>query len=115
MNALKNRVQLIGHLGKDVEIINFENDRKLAKVSIATNEVYYNAKGEKVEDTQWHNLTMWGKTAEIAEKFLRKGMEVVVEGKLVNRSWETKEGDKRYSTEIHVNELVMLGRKMEAA
>ena len=114
MNALRNRVQLIGHLGMNPEVKTFDGDRKMAKVSIATNEVYYNAKGEKIEDTQWHNIIMWGKTAEIAEKYLKKGQEVCVEGKLVNRSWETKEGDKRYITEVVVNELVMLGKK-EAA
>ena len=105
MNALRNRVQLIGHLGMNPEVKTFDGDRKMAKVSIATNEVYYNAKGEKIEDTQWHNIVMWGKTAEIAEKYLKKGQEVCVEGKLVNRSWETKEGDKRYITEVVVNEL----------
>ena len=115
MNALKNRVQLIGNLGMAPEVKSFDNDRKMAKVSIATNEVYTNSKGERVQDTQWHNLVMWGRTAEIAERYLRKGQEVAIEGKLVNRSWETKEGEKRYLTEILVSELVMLGRKEEAA
>ncbi|GAB4383153.1 MAG: single-stranded DNA-binding protein [Salibacteraceae bacterium] len=110
MNAMKNRVQLIGHLGMEPEVKTFDNS-KLARVSIATNEVYYTSGGEKREETQWHNLVMWGKLAEIAEKFLRKGQEVAIEGKLVNRSWETKEGAKRYTTEIVVNELVMLGKK----
>ncbi|MEZ4722705.1 MAG: single-stranded DNA-binding protein [Flavobacteriales bacterium] len=114
MNALKNRVQLIGHLGKDPETITFDNNRKLSKFSIATNETYYNAKGEKVEETQWHNVVIWGKLAEISEKYLKKGMEICLEGKLVNRSYENKEGDKRYVTEIVVNEFVMLGKK-EAA
>ncbi len=111
MNALRNRVQLIGHLGMNPEIKSFENDRKLAKFSIATNEVYYTAKGDKKEETQWHNVIMWGKTAEIAEKYLKKGQEICVERKLVNRSYETKEGDKRYVTEVVVSELVMLGKK----
>jgi single-strand DNA-binding protein len=111
MNALRNRVQLIGNLGMDPEVKSFDKDKKMARISIATNEVYYNAKGEKVQDTQWHNIVMWGKTAEIAEKYLKKGQEVAVEGKLVNRSWETKEGEKRYATEVVVNELVMLGKK----
>ncbi|MDA9266989.1 single-stranded DNA-binding protein [Salibacteraceae bacterium] len=114
MNALRNRVQLIGNLGMDPEVKSFDKDKKMAKLSIATNEVYYNAKGEKVQDTQWHNIVMWGKTAEIAEKYLKKGQEVAVEGKLVNRSWETKEGDKRYATEVVVSELVMLGKKEDA-
>ncbi|HAQ69342.1 MAG TPA: single-stranded DNA-binding protein [Flavobacteriales bacterium] len=114
MNALRNRVQLIGNLGMDPEVKSFDKDKKMAKISIATNEVYYNAKGEKVQDTQWHNIVMWGKTAEIAEKYLKKGQEIAVEGKLVNRSWETKEGDKRYATEVVVSELVMLGKKEDA-
>ena len=114
MNALRNRVQLIGNLGMDPEVKSFDKDKKMAKLSIAPNEVYYNAKGEKVQDTQWHNIVMWGKTAEIAEKYLKKGQEVAVEGKLVNRSWETKEGDKRYATEVVVSELVMLGKKEDA-
>ena len=114
MNALRNRVQLIGNLGMDPEVKSFDKDKKMAKLSIATNEVYYNAKGEKVQDTQWHNIVMWGKTAEIAEKYLKKGQKVAVEGKLVNRSWETKEGDKRYATEVVVSELVMLGKKEDA-
>lgn len=113
MNNLRNRVQLIGHLGSDPEIINFDNDKKLAKVSIATNDSYMNNKGEKVEDTQWHNLVMWSKTAEIAEKYLKKGMEICVEGRLTSRSWENKEGEKRYSTEIVVNEMLMLGKKKD--
>jgi single-strand DNA-binding protein len=111
MNALRNRVQLIGNLGMDPEVKSFEKDKKMARISIATKEVYYNAKGEKVQDTHWHNIVMWGKTAEIAEKYLKKGQEVAVEGKLVNRSWETKEGEKRYTTEVVVYELVMLGKK----
>lgn len=114
MNALRNRVQLIGNLGIDPEVKSFDNNRKMARLSIATNEVYYNSKGEKIQDTQWHTIIMWGKTAEIAEKYLKKGQEIAVEGKLVNRSYETKEGGKRYTTEVVVNELVMLGRK-EAA
>ena len=105
---------MIGNLGMDPEVKSFDKDKKMAKLSIATNEVYYNAKGEKVQDTQWHNIVMWGKTAEIAEKYLKKGQEVAVEGKLVNRSWETKEGDKRYATEVVVSELVMLGKKEDA-
>ena len=102
---------MIGNLGMDPEVKSFDKDKKMARISIATNEVYYNAKGEKVQDTQWHNIVMWGKTTEIAEKYLKKGQEVAVEGKLVNRSWETKEGEKRYATEVVVNELVMLGKK----
>ncbi|MEX2597757.1 MAG: single-stranded DNA-binding protein [Salibacteraceae bacterium] len=115
MNALRNRVQLIGHLGMDPEVKTFDKDKKLTRVSIATNEVYYNAKNERIEETQWHNVVMWGKTADIAEKYLKKGQEIALEGKLVNKSWETKEGEKRYSTEINVSEFVMLGKKEAAA
>ncbi|NND79551.1 MAG: single-stranded DNA-binding protein [Maribacter sp.] len=110
MNALRNKVQLIGNLGNDPEIVNLDGGAKLAKFSIATNETYKNAKGEKVTDTQWHNVVAWGKTAEIVENYLAKGNEVAVEGKLTHRSYETKEGDKRYITEVKCNELLMLGK-----
>lgn len=110
MNALRNKVQLIGNLGNDPEIVNLDGGNKLAKFSIATNETYKNAKGEKVTDTQWHNVVAWGKTAEIIENYLTKGNEVAVEGKLTHRSYETKEGEKRYVTEIKCNELLMLGK-----
>ena len=110
MNALRNKVQLIGNLGNDPEIVNLDGGSKLAKFSIATNETYKNAKGEKVTDTQWHNVVAWGKTAEIVENYLTKGNEVAVEGKLIHRSYETKEGEKRYITEVRCNELLMLGK-----
>jgi single-strand DNA-binding protein len=109
MNALKNKVQLIGNLGNAPDVKTFENNRKLAKFSVATNETYRNAKGEKVTETQWHNVIAWGKLAEIAEKYLDKGSEVAVEGKLINRSYTDKEGVKKYFTEIEINELLMLG------
>ncbi|GAB5563502.1 MAG: single-stranded DNA-binding protein [Winogradskyella sp.] len=110
MNALKNKVQLIGNLGNDPEIINLESGKTLAKFSLATNESYKNANGEKVVDTQWHNIVAWGKTAMIAEKFLGKGKEVAIEGKLTSRSWEDKDGFKRYITEIVCSELLMLSK-----
>ncbi len=110
MNALKNKVQLIGHLGQDPEIVTMENGNKLAKFSIATSDSYKNAQGQKVEDTQWHNIVAWGKTADIVDTFLVKGKQVAVEGKLIHRSYETKEGEKRYSTEVRCNELLMLGK-----
>lgn len=110
MNSLKNKVQLIGNLGNDPEIVTMENGSKLAKFSLATNETYKNAEGEKVTDTQWHNIVAWGKIAEIAENFLSKGKEVVIEGKLMSRSYETKDGEKRYITEVKCNELLMLGK-----
>jgi single-strand DNA-binding protein len=111
MNALRNKVQLIGNLGNDPEVKTFDKDKKLAKMSIATNESYRNAKGELVKETQWHNLIAWGKTADIIEKHLKKGSEIVVEGKLINRNYTDKDGNKRYVTEIEVNELLMLGSK----
>lgn len=110
MNALRNKVQLIGNLGNDPEIINLDGGSKLAKFSIATNETYKNAKGEKVTDTQWHNVVAWGKTAEIVENYLNKGKEVAIEGRLTTRAYETKEGEKRYITEIRCNELLLLGK-----
>ncbi len=110
MNALRNKVQLIGNLGNDPEIVTLESGNKLAKFSIATNETYKNAKGEKVTDTQWHNVVAWGKTAELVESYLTKGKEVAIEGKLTNRSYETKEGEKRYVTEVKCNEILLIGK-----
>lgn len=105
---MKNRVQLIGHVGQDPEIKNLENG-KLANLSIATNENYTNAKGERVEQTEWHRITAWGNTADIVEKFVSKGKEIAIEGKLSHRSYEDKDGVKRYVTEIVVNEILLLG------
>tara|TARA_R110000868_G_scaffold158589_5_gene386856 strand:- start:6767 stop:7099 length:333 start_codon:yes stop_codon:yes gene_type:complete len=110
MNTLKNSVQLIGNLGNDPEIVDLEGGTKLAKFSIATSDSHKNAQGEKIEDTQWHNIVAWGKTAEIVERYLTKGKQVAIEGKLVHRSYETKEGEKRYVTEIKCNELLLLGK-----
>ena len=109
MYALKNKVQLIGNLGNAPEIRTTENGRKMARFSIATSEVYKNAKGERMTETQWHNLVAWGKVAEIAAQYLDKGKEVAIEGKLVNRSYDDKNGNKKYVTEIYVNELLLLG------
>ena len=113
MYALKNKVQLIGHLGNQPDIRNTESGKKLARFSVATNEVYRNAKGDKITETQWHNLVAWGKVADIAEKFLNKGSEVAIEGKLINRSYTDKDGNKKYITEVQVNEVLMLGSKPE--
>jgi len=110
MNTLRNKVQLIGNLGKDPEIVNLESGKILAKFSIATNDSYKNAQGEKITDTQWHNIVAWGKTAEIIEKYVTKGKEVAIDGKLTTRSWEDKDGNKRYVTEVLVNEILMLGK-----
>jgi single-strand DNA-binding protein len=111
MSTLRNKVQLIGNLGKAPEIITLDSGKKLAKFSIATNETYKNAQGEKVQDTQWHNVIAWNKTAEIVEKYLDKGKEIAIEGKLTSRSYDDKEGNKRYITEVVCDELVMLGSK----
>ena len=111
MNALRNKVQLIGNLGMNPEVKTLDGGKKLAKFSIATNENYKNAKGEKVTDTQWHNVVAWGKTADIIEKFLKKGSEVAIEGKLINRNYDDKEGVKRYVTEVEAHEILMLNAK----
>ena len=111
MNALKNKVQLIGHLGKAPEIRTTEAGRKWARFSMATSEAYRNAKGEKVTEKQWHNVVAWGRTADIAEKYLTKGSEVAIEGKLVSRTYNDKQGIKKYITEVQVNELLLLGEK----
>lgn len=110
MNALRNKVQLIGHVGQEPEIKILDGGKKLAKLTLATNEVYYNERKEKVTDTQWHNLTAWGKIAEIIESFVIKGKEIMIEGKLTYRNWEDKNGEKRNSTEIVINELILLGK-----
>jgi len=110
MNALKNKVQLIGNLGSDPEIKELDNGSKLAKFSLATNDKYKNSKGDKVEETQWHNLVAWGKVAEIVEQFTSKGKQIAIEGKLMYNTYEDKEGVKRYSAEIKVNEILLLGK-----
>lgn len=110
MKSLRNTVQLIGRLGKDPEVKEFSKSKK-ASFTLATTDVYKNQKGAKVEDTQWHNIVIWGALAGIAEKYLKKGMEVCVEGKLVHRNYETDKGEKKYITEINVNDLVMFGKQ----
>lgn len=110
--SLKNKVTLIGHTGKEVEVTNFEKGMK-SSVSLATNDYYTNAAGEKVEDTQWHNLVAYGKTAELFQKYVKKGSEIAIDGKLVYRSYEDNEGNKKYITEIVVNEVLFLDKKGE--
>jgi single-strand DNA-binding protein len=114
MNALRNKVQLIGNLGAAPDVKTITNGRKMARFSMATNESYYNSKGEKVEETQWHLVVAWGKSAEIAEKLLDKGSEVAIEGKLINRSYTDKDGVKKYITEVELNEILLLGTKATA-
>jgi single-strand DNA-binding protein len=110
MSTLRNKVQLIGHVGNDPEIKTFDGGKKLAKLNVATNESYKNDKGEKVEETQWHNLVAWGKTADIIEKYVVKGKEIAIEGKLTHKSYEDKNGEKRYVTEVVIDELLLLGK-----
>jgi single-strand DNA-binding protein len=111
MNTLRNRVQLIGNLGTNPELKELNKGAKVARLSLATNETYKNNKGEKVTETFWHNLVAWGKTAEIADKILKKGCEVAIEGKLINRSYEAKDGTTRYITEVQISEIVLLKGK----
>jgi len=102
---------LIGNLGNAPEIKTIAGGKKMARFSMATNETYRNAKGEKVTETQWHTIVAWGKVAEIAEKYLAKGKEVALEGKLINRNYTDKAGTKKYITEVQVNEILLLGEK----
>jgi single-strand DNA-binding protein len=111
MNALRNKVQLIGRAGNDPEIKSFGSGKKIANINLATNENYVNQKGDKVEDTQWHRVVAWGKTADIIEKYVTKGKEIAVEGKLTTRSYDDKNGEKRYVTEITINEILLLSSK----
>ena len=110
MANLRNSVQLIGRLGKDPEVRTLNKGKKLATMTLATNETYTNQKGEKVQDTQWHNLVVWGKLVNVVSNYLTKGMEIAIEGKLVHRTYELN-GEKKYTIEITVNDLVMLGSK----
>lgn len=110
MSTLRNKVQLIGNLGNDPEIVTMESGKVLAKFSIATNESYRNSKGEKITDTQWHTVVAWGHNAKLAESYLVKGKEIALEGKLTSRSFDTKNGEKRYVTEIVCDQIVLLGK-----
>jgi len=114
MWALKNKVQLIGNLGNKPEVKNTEKGKKLAQFRIATNESYRNSNGEKVTETQWHRVVAWGKVAEIAGKYLDKGKEVAIEGKLVNRCYLDKEGKKKYITEVQMSGMLLLGSKADS-
>ena len=111
MSNLRNKVQLIGRVGNAPEVILLESGKKLVKFTMATNDSYKNANGDKVEDTQWHNLVVWSKLTEVVEKYVKKGDEIAIEGKLTTRSYDDKDGNKRYISEIIVNELLMLGGK----
>jgi single-strand DNA-binding protein len=111
MMNIKNRVQLIGNLGGTPEIKEFDGGNKVARFSLATSEYYTNKKGEKVTETQWHNVVVWGKLAEIAEKLLQKGSQVAIDGKLSNRNYTDKQGIKKYITEIVANEFLVMDKK----
>jgi single-strand DNA-binding protein len=110
LSLMKNRVQLIGRVGQDPEVKNLEGGKKVATITIATNDVYYKDNGDKVEQTEWHRVTAWGKTAEIIEKYVTKGKEIAIEGKLTHRTYEDKNGEKRYVTDIVANEVLLLGK-----
>lgn len=113
MNPLKNRVQLIGRLGKDPQIKRLPDQKVVAQCSLATSERYQNKAGEKIEDTQWHQVVLWGRLAEVAERFLTKGMQVAIEGKLTYRSYQDKQGQQRYITEIVAQDLLLLDKKTQ--
>ncbi|MGF7082720.1 single-stranded DNA-binding protein [Mucilaginibacter sp. UYCu711] len=111
MNSLKNSVRLVGNLGMDPEIKTFDTNKKLAKLSLATSESYKNDKGEKITDTQWHNLVIWGAQAKIAEDVLKKGDEIIIEGRINNRNYLDKDGNKKYTSEIVVNEFLKVSNR----
>jgi single-strand DNA-binding protein len=111
MRAIRNSVQLIGNLGRDVEVFTFDSGNKKASFTMATSEYYTNKEGEKAQDTQWHNVVAWGKTADLMSALLEKGNQVLVKGKIVNRSYEDKEGNKKYVSEIVANEFMKITKK----
>ena len=108
MNKLKNKVSLIGRIGMQPEVKEFDSGKTLIRFSLATNESYKDKNGEWNELTQWHTINAWGKTAEIMSQKINKGQEVLVEGRLVNQSYETKDGEKRYVTHIEANEFLII-------
>ncbi len=109
-NTLKNSVNLIGNIGKDVAVTTFDNGNKKAAIVLATNDYYTNSKGEKIKQTEWHNLVAWGKTAELMSATLTKGNEVAIQGKLTSRSYTDKDGVTKYVTEVQVNEFYRISR-----
>ena len=113
MNALRNKVQLIGRLGKDAETITFDDGKVKARFPVATNESFRNGEGERVERTQWHDVVAWGGLAEVAVQYLKKGAEVAVEGRLTYRTYEDGEGQTRYITEVVAGEMLMLEKRSD--
>lgn len=110
MNAMRNKVQLIGHVGQEPEIKTFDGGKKVVNFTLATNESYKNEKGEKVEQTEWHRVSAWGNVADIIEKYVTKGKEIAIEGKLTHRSYDDKNGEKRFITEVVANDVLLLGK-----
>ena len=104
-----NKVTLIGRLGSDPEVKKLDNGNAVANFSLATSEKYKDKQGNKQENTEWHNIVLWGRLAEIAEKYLEKGKQVYIEGKISTRSWDDQDGNKKYRTEIVGYSLQMLG------
>ena len=111
MSTLRNRVQLIGRVGNDPEVKTFDGGKKVANINIATNDFYKNEKGERVEQTEWHRIVAWGKTADVIEQFVTKGKEIAIDGKLTHRSYDDKDGTKRFVTEVLVSDVQLLGSK----
>ncbi len=110
-----NKVILIGNLGKDPEVRHLENGAVVANFSLATSETYTDkTTGERRENTDWHDIVLWRGLAEVAEKYLRKGQKVYIEGKLKKRSWQDKEGNTRYTTEVVADEMTMLSRQEQS-
>lgn len=112
MKSLKNSVYLIGNLGASPEVKTLESGKKLTQLSLATSDTYKNSKGESEKTTQWHKVVAFGKLAEIMEKYLVKGSEVAIQGQINYRTYEDKDGQKKYLTEILANEMLMLGKKV---
>ena len=106
-----NKVILIGNLGKDPEVRYLDSGVAVANFSLATTENYKNKEGERISQTEWHNIVLWRGLAEVAEKWLKKGSSVYIEGKIRHRKWEDKEGNTRYTTEILGDNMTMLGKK----
>ena len=111
MTTLSNSVNLIGRLGMDPKSFEFDSGKMKTTFSLATSDYYKDQKGERVQETQWHNIVAWGKTAKVASDFLAKGKEIALEGKLTNRSYEDKDGNKKYITEVVANQILILDKK----
>lgn len=113
MTSLRNKVQLIGHVGNTPEIKSLANGNSKASIRLATKETYKNNKGEKVTETQWHSLVVWGKQTEFVEKYIKKGLEIGIDGKLNHRSYEDKDGTTKYITEVVVNDILLFDKKKD--